>query len=136
MSTKITIADLTNRLGVTPEVAQKALDLMTGKADPTEYQSVNDWIDKCHYLPDDGEQVMEALNELLNGFGVEGITPDGEVHVKADYVNNGDTYRPTIVRDLETDEFMLCGWGDWLEGWEQEHQQEQADGDEEDDDNG
>ena len=60
---------------------------------------------------------MEALNEVLGGYGVEAIPhPNGDGFL-CDYVNNGHTYRATIVRDLEEESFQVSSWGDFYENW-------------------
>ena len=62
-----------------------------------------------------------AINELVGGFGVEGIEVEGEF--VADYVNTGDTYSATILREYgiwNTSEYRLTTWGDWLQAKEAE----------------
>lgn len=64
-------------------------------------------------------QAMQDLNELLGGLGVEPIRdPRDSDDVIAEYINTGDTYSGTILRDIETGEFLLTTWGDWCEEWE------------------
>lgn len=106
--------------------AQQVLDLIAGKLDPATFKSVQDWVKGCYNVPDKSEQIMKALDELIGGYGVEGITPEGQTYPVADYVNTGDTYSATIVRDIENDEYILTTWGDWLEKWEADHQPEES----------
>lgn len=67
----------------------------------------------------DNEQIMEAVNEELDGDGIEvirGRYVDGyHQDIQAAYVNMGDTYDLTILLDHETDTFRLTSWGDWVE---------------------
>ena len=80
------------------------------------------WIRQCYNMPDDTELIMSAIDELTGGFGVEAIQHNAKVI--AEYVNQGDTYAFTIVRDMESGEYILTSYGDWLEGWEQEECEE------------
>lgn len=65
-------------------------------------------------------QALADLDKLLGGFGIEPIrNPQDSGDVIAEYINTGDTYSGTILRDIETGEFLLTTWGDWLEAWEQ-----------------
>ena len=71
---------------------------------------------------------MQAANDLMEGHGVEALRVEG-VHVDnyhhdivATYVNLGDTYALTLIHDSENNSFHLMSWGDWLEAYEQEHQ--------------
>lgn len=76
----------------------------------------------------DPDQKLNALDVVLDGFGVEGVRVEGawidNYHgdIVASYVNQGDTYTETVVYDHETDEFHVTSWGDWLEAWELEHE--------------
>jgi hypothetical protein len=75
--------------------------------------------------------VMRKIDDLLDGFGVEHISPPegyaqwsrgGEFYNTIGvYSNQGDGYAPTIVWDVEEDEFHLTTWADWLQQWEEEN---------------
>lgn len=83
------------------------------------------WIRQCYNLPEDTELIMSAINELTGGFGVEAIRhPNDSDKLIAEYVNQGDTYATTILRDMESGEYILTSYGDWLEGWESEQFEE------------
>lgn len=85
------------------------------------------WIRQCYNMPDDTELIMSAIDELTGGFGVEAIRhPNDSDKLIAEYVNQGDTYATTIVRDMESGEYILTCYGDWLEGWEQEECEEEG----------
>ena len=82
--------------------------------------SIKDRSDKGKTRKISPEELMEAINQELHGYGVEAIRDESDIPV-ADYINFGDPYVPTILRDLQTDEFLLCCWGDWLEDWENDN---------------
>jgi hypothetical protein len=63
--------------------------------------------------------IMDVANKKLQGFGVEAIS--GEYvnsfwqTTVALYVNQGDTYAPTIIYDVIANRFYVGGYGDWVE---------------------
>lgn len=78
----------------------------------------------------DAEEKLDFLNGILEGFGVEPISVEGEwldnYHgdIVASYINQGDSYSLTIVHDHESGELVLTSWADWLEEWERTHERE------------
>lgn len=64
---------------------------------------------------------MAALAMGAAAFGFEPLTPDGEIHAIAFYVNAGDPYRTTLLYDVEECEFVIGCWGDVLEAFEAEN---------------
>ena len=90
---------------------------------PDQFKGTQRWVDQCHNYPSDQEIVMSALNDLLEGFGIEAITdPDDSDHIIATYVNMGDTYNGTIV--YADGQYHLTTWGDWYQGWIDEQNEE------------
>lgn len=79
---------------------------------------VSKWVKQCYNTPSDTELEMAVIDVLIDGYGVEGITPEGKVYPVAEYVNMGDTYDLTVVYDLENGEYILTSWGDFLSEWE------------------
>lgn len=57
--------------------------------------------------------ILELVNELIKGFGVETIELNGETI--GYYVNRGDSYDETIIWDDSNGEFILSSWADFLE---------------------
>lgn len=99
-----------------PEVALKARELMDGRLDPETFESVEGWIRQSYHRPSDDELVMEALNKLLEGHGVEAVWPtDVVTQPRFEYINMGDTYDATIVHDLTTGHYHATTWGDYFE---------------------
>jgi hypothetical protein len=79
---------------------------------------------------DRADKVLEEVNRLVDGHGVEAIR-DEQVYdnyygdVVALYVNMGDTYDTTLVYDTETHEFQVTSWGDWYEAYEAEQEDDE-----------
>jgi hypothetical protein len=89
-----------------------------------EFDSNIKWILKCYNYPQKIELTMNAINEMLEGFGVESIIVEN-YHVDnfwrntiGLYVNMGETYASTIVYDVENKEYQLTSWGDFYESIE------------------
>jgi hypothetical protein len=122
---ELTVDDLKKAFtNLTKNEAEIALALMQRRLVGNFFSSVERWVNKCYHKPRKDDRRLEALNQLLEGHGTEGITPDGECSPKMAYVNMGDTYITTVIHDLERDEFLLGCWGDWLEKWEEENPRE------------
>lgn len=116
---------------VSNENCRTILDLVEGKIEvdlrshSEKFKGTANWVDQCHSYPSPQELVMSALNDMIDGFGIEAIrNPDNSDHILATYVNTGDTYSVTVVYDHERDEYVLTTWGDWYSGWIQEQCEE------------
>jgi hypothetical protein len=77
------------------------------------------WVRQCYWEPDNIAQIMEALNELTNGFGVEVIFRKGGsvTQPSLEYINQGYTYDATILRDPKTERIWVGCYGDVVEKW-------------------
>lgn len=116
MRTSQKIADY---LGIELEKAQKIRDLFDGRILPEEFRSVQQRIMECYNEPPQPDLIMEALNEIIGGYGVEGCGKVGNYHdCPLLYVNVGDTYLPTICYFF--DSYHYCSWGDAIERLEEE----------------
>ena len=71
------------------------------------------WINRCLHEPQRLNKILYAIDEILEGHGVECIRKDGKVALE--YINMGDTYIPTIVFNHQTWTFRCCSWGDIVE---------------------
>lgn len=60
---------------------------------------------------------MHAINELVGGYGVEGIGPgrSGDYAPPYEYVNMGDTYATTLIYDRDKDRLFIGDWGTIVE---------------------
>lgn len=88
-------------LKLSPEKEKEVNGLIKGTIDPEDYLSVRNWINSCYHTPNEKEQVMLALNEVLEGYGIKVVKGNNLreywLDVEYEYINMGDTYTPTIT---------------------------------------
>ena len=110
---------ITKRLGVSKEKAKEIRGLMEGTENPNAYESVKKLMQYCYYKPLRVEMVMEAINEILGGYGVEQITDSQWDNYWCDggllYVNLGGTYTETICYDTRKNKWIVSSWGNIIE---------------------
>lgn len=87
---------------------------------------------------DRADKVLEEVNRLIDGHGVEPIRDENANDryygdVVALYVNMGDTYETTLLYDTGEHEFHVTSWGDWYEAYEAEQENEDDEEDENED---
>lgn len=112
------IEKIAEKLNITIEQAQKIKGIIEGTIDPLTFDSVKKWVDQCYNMPSKLELKLEAINEILEGYGVEYIestsdnfdSPEG-----LSYINLGDTYTPTVIFDHGSNKFKYCSYGDIIE---------------------
>lgn len=95
--------------------AKELRELLERKRKTRDYRSVQDWERQCYNKPRYGERLMYAINEILNGYGVECLTREGEIAPEYEYINMGDTYALTILRHVETERVIVSTMGDIAE---------------------
>jgi hypothetical protein len=72
-----------------------------------------------------GEEIMDQINALIGGYGVEVVR--GKFNrqyygdIVAEYVNTGDTYNSTIVHDCVADKFYCTTLGDFVESFDRKY---------------
>lgn len=98
-----------------PGKGQLILDLIQGKTDPETYATVAAWVRDCFNKPQPIALKMLAINEILEGYGVEAIFGEGEKWPDMVYVSMGDTYDTTVVYDYVDAEYYVTTGGDWIE---------------------
>jgi hypothetical protein len=104
-----------------PDQANQIISLISGDLDPETFNQVQSWTRQCYNLPRDDELIMCAINELIEGHGVEAIRYDDmyidsyHQDIVATYVNMGDTYNTTILLDSATGDYQVTCWGDYVE---------------------
>lgn len=79
------------------------------------FPASNHYFETCYHKPGLRERMMNCLNEICGGHGVEAIEGESFRQPAALYVNMGDTYTPTILFSYKTDSFSLTTWGDFAE---------------------
>ena len=98
--------------------------LLDGSVSPDGFESVRNWERQCFHPPCDTEKVLEALNEVLEGYGTEAMHSE-DMWVNSywretafAYVNQGDTYTATICYIPDEERFVVSCWGDLMESFE------------------
>lgn len=61
--------------------------------------------------------VLHAINEIVGGYGVEGLGPgrSGDQAPPYEYINFGDTYATTLIYDRDKDRLYIGDWGSIVE---------------------
>ena len=106
---------LSKRLNITNLQALRVLSVIRGKTTPLRYKSVRSWVDQCYNMPNKVELKLCALNEIIEGYGVEYIEhKDDSFHevYGLDYVNLGDTYTNTVMFDHFSNKWRYRSYGD------------------------
>ncbi len=116
---------------ITDDASKTIADLCEGRREldpadiPDEFMGTQRWVAQCCNYPSQDELVQSALNDILDGFGIESITAPGDSStILAVYVNTGDSYGSTIIFDRETEQYECGTWADWYEGWIAEQNEE------------
>lgn len=77
------------------------------------------WVRACYHYPTWAERALEAVSELLEGYGIEAIFRKGygpnsyPCETRCSYVNMGDTYTATVIRAGGS--WRIGSWGDFVE---------------------
>jgi hypothetical protein len=112
------IEKIAETLDVTIEQATKIKGIVNGTIDPLTFNSVKKWVDQCYNMPSKLELKLEAINEILEGYGVEYIESIDDTFNDMQglsYVNLGDTYINTVIYDHSSNVFKYCSYGDIIE---------------------
>ena len=102
-----------------PEKWEEINKLLTGETSPDTYNSVSYWVKQCYNEPSKEEKIEVALNQILEGFGIETISGDYVnpfyQTIIALYVNLGDTYIATLLFDTNKKRWLITSFGDFVE---------------------
>lgn len=110
------IENIAKRLNISLEQATKVKGIINGSINPMEY--AESWVNQCYNMPSKVELKLEALNTILEGFGVEYIESVDDSYNEAEglsYVNLGDTYTATVVFDHSTNTWHYTDYGTLIE---------------------
>ncbi len=117
------LKEISNLLNVDRETAKQIRGVIAGTIDPETIPDVSEWVLKCFNRPRDHEIVFDALNRLMETYGIEGLENDANYidsyfqHFNFLYLNTGDTYKNTIIFDCDTFKYFIGTWGDIVESW-------------------
>jgi hypothetical protein len=108
-------------------LALKIRRVLDGRLKPSEAsEAAVKWASQCYHRPKETghEMILEACDDLLNGCGVEAIKPECDPQHYDEgirmcpaysYVNTGDAYAWTLVRDHEASRWLVASWSDVVE---------------------
>jgi hypothetical protein len=103
--------------------AEDIKKVISGYLLPENFKTVKTWINQCYNKPSVNELKLCAINEIMSGYGVEGIEVSSDFfqhfyygNCIASYINLGDTYTTTVLFDHRTEKFYIISWGDFYEG--------------------
>ena len=90
-------------------------NVIDATVNPAEYDSVIKLCMTSYRCPDYSVLLLTAINEIIEGHGIEQIIPkDEDRHPSYEYINMGDTYNATIL--LRSDgRLIVASWGDIVE---------------------
>jgi hypothetical protein len=91
-----------NDLQATLEQIETVNYILNGTLDPEEFTSVQVWVSQCFNKPNSDELKMCAINQVLEGYGIEAVRTTKWKNgfwcdVLCTYINMGDSYIPTII---------------------------------------
>jgi hypothetical protein len=93
--------------------------ILSGSIDPRNYSDVKNWIRQCFNEPRTDELKMRAINQALQGYGIESVRTSKWKNgywcdILCTYVNMGDSYIPTIIHHRKHG-FIVSSIGDVIE---------------------
>jgi hypothetical protein len=105
-----------NDLQATPEQIETVNYILNGTIETRTFSTVREWIDACFYDPCSDELKMQAINEVLEGYGIESVRTTKWKNgywgdILCSYVNMGDSYIPTVIHHRKHG-FMVAPIGD------------------------
>jgi len=106
-------------LNASSEQIETVNAILNGTLDPRTFSLVREWIDACFYDPCSDELKIHAINQVLEGYGIEAIRTSKWKNghwcdILCNYVNMGDSYIPTVIHHRKNG-FMISSIGDVIE---------------------
>jgi hypothetical protein len=116
ITSKTAFSRIATALNCSFEQAREISEVIFGRTACTSYPKTEAWINRCYNEPLPYEKKMSAIDEILEGCGVEAIFREGEcIEPILSYVNMGDTYVATIVYNHNSKMFHVSSWGECVE---------------------
>lgn len=112
------VKEIAKRLNITEDQAVQVKGVIKGEIDPLSFSNVKKWVNQCYNMPSKTELKLEALNQILEGYGVEYIEHKEDSFPDVygiSYINLGDTYINTVLFDRASNKWRYCSWGDIVE---------------------
>ena len=112
------IKAMVDYLGIDRAVAVKLKKVLTGETDLLTIDSAAKRHWEAHNPHEPVTLALEAVNELLGGYGVEYVESTEDTMHEAqgiEYINFGDTYSPTLMYDHRDGIWRLGTFGDCVE---------------------
>jgi len=108
-----------NDLQATPEQIETVNYILNGTIETRTFSTVREWIDVCFYEPCSDELKMHAINQVLEGYGIEAVRTTKWKNgfwcdVLCTYINMGDSYIPTVIHHRKHG-YMVASIGDVIE---------------------
>jgi hypothetical protein len=106
-------------LNASAEQIEKVNSILNGTINPRTFSMVQEWLDVCFYDPCSVELIMHAINQVLEGYGIESVRTSKWKNgfwcdVLCTYINMGDSYIPTVIYHRKHG-FMVASIGDIIE---------------------
>lgn len=98
-----------------PGKGKELRNVIDGTVNQAKCDSVIELCMRAYRHPTYSHMLLTAINEIIEGHGIEHIRPKDEGrHPSYDYINMGDPYATTIL--LRSDGRLIVGcWGDIVE---------------------
>ena len=91
--------------------------LIDGSLEPTKISpETKIWVQSHYYVPTIIEQIMHAVDWVIQTNGVEAIYTDHDNSLNnpsALYCNTGETYAMTVIYCYKQEKFLITSWGDY-----------------------
>jgi hypothetical protein len=114
----MTPKEIADKLNITSVQALTIQKVIRDQIDPLNFKSVQTWTNQCYNKPSIIELKLVAINEIIEGFGLEYIEHRDDTFrdtLGISYVNLGDSYINTVCYDHSLDEFVYASIGDIIE---------------------
>jgi len=105
-------------LGLSRETALAIKKVLTGRTDLMTVESARKRQYEAFNPHEPLTLALEAVNELMEQFGVEYIASKDDTCHDAqgiEYINTGDTYNLTMTYDHRDDIWRISSWGNYVE---------------------